>query len=202
MILFDEIEKAHPDIFGILLQILDDGFLTDSTGKKCDFRNTVIILTSNIGAEEVSETICGMGFSAKDTSENGSVRAKRKSTTFFPSRIYRVALTELSYSRNYRNMQPKKLLKKEITEFIRKASTLGISVSFSDNIPSFIAKQALSRRYGARPIKKFIRENIEDPFISIIAEKNTKNGDFLFCDEKNGEIQWKTVTKPSLLHIM
>ena len=201
VILFDEIEKAHPDIFGILLQILDDGFLTDSTGKKCDFRNTVIILTSNIGAEEVSETICGMGFSAKDTSENGSVRAKEKARRFFrPEFIGRfdgvIVFQELS------EYAAEKIAEKEITEFIRKASTLGISVSFSDNIPSFIAKQALSRRYGARPIKKFIRENIEDPFISIIAEKNTKNGDFLFCDEKNGEIQWKTVTKPSLLHIM
>ncbi len=201
VILFDEIEKAHSDIFGILLQILDDGFLTDSTGKKCDFRNTVIIMTSNIGADRISDAVCGMGFSDRNSPESHYTRAEEEAKRFFrPELIAR--FDAVIVFRELTECAAEKIAEKELTEFIRRTSALGISVSFSDTVPSLIAKKALSRRYGARPIKKFVRENIGDPFISIIADKNTENSDFLFCDEKNGEIQWKTVTKQSLLHMM
>ena len=201
VILFDEAEKAHPDIHNILLQILDDGFLTDSSGKKCDFRNTVIILTTNIGAEEVSRNCYSLGFGNKVSKTEADEKINKKVKEIFRTellgRFDTIAVFEpLSLS------AAEKIVRNELLDFAQKASFLGKQISFSESLPCFIAEKALSNEYGARQIKKFIREHIEDSFAEFISEKTDSSAEMLFCEEKNAIIYWKSVTNSPLSHIM
>ncbi len=201
VILLDEAEKAHPDIHNILLQILDDGFITDSSGKRCDFRNTVIILTTNIGSEEISDSRCSLGFGDGTSKNDIEEKVNKKLCEIFHTeligRFDAVAIFEpLSLS------AAEKIVKNELRDFSKKAEFLGETIAFSDSLSTFIAEKALSKKYGARHIKRFIREEIEDSFSEFISGNAVNSDDMLFCEEKNGEIYWKPLTKLPLSHIM
>ncbi len=200
VLLFDEAEKAHPDIFGLLLQILDGGFLTDSRGRLCDFRHSLLILTSNLGAEELTGVGGEIGFSGR--SREGAVEEKvlAKAKLFFRPEL----LGRFDGILLFPPLAPEaaeKIAARELKTFAARVATLGLTLSFSQGLLSSLAASA-SKEYGARPIRKRIREEIEDGFVSLLTEGRAKPGDSLLCEEKNGDFFFKTVTKPQEAHML
>ncbi len=182
VILFDEIEKAHPDVFNIMLQILDDGILTDSQGKKVDFKNTVIIMTSNIGARKITDTAKSIGFS--DTSkaadhekikENVLSELKKEFRPEFLNRI-----DEIIVFHKLSEEEIKKIAKLLLKSVEQRMEAMEIKISFDDSLLSMIAKEGFDETYGARPLKRAIQSKIED----FLAEKML-SGEIKKGDEKN-----------------
>ncbi len=161
VVLFDEIEKAHPDVYDLLLQILDEGSLTDSQGRRVNFKNTVIIMTSNIGAKD-AESARPLGFSAEkrenDISERMLSALKRE---FKPEILGRIDETVVFNPLGREDMEG--ISRRMLAEVVLRARTLGIELSFDEAVVSFIAEHSADSGYGARPIRRVITESIEDP---------------------------------------
>ena len=183
VILFDEIEKAHPDVFNIMLQILDDGILTDAQGRRVDFKNTVIIMTSNLGAKEILGNVSSkLGFSSGDEDKNLSEHEKIKKKVMdevkrvfkpeFLNRIDDIIVFDRLSEDNIRDIA--RLMLKSLEE--RLASN-GIAVSFSDEAVAKIAKSGFDAVYGARPLRRAIQNEIEDMLSEEIIDGNIKSGD-------------------------
>lgn len=183
VILFDEIEKAHPDVFNIMLQILDDGILTDAQGRRVDFKNTVIIMTSNLGAKEILGNVSSkLGFSSggddKNLSEHEKIKkkvmdeVKRVFKPEFLNRIDDIIVFDRLSEDNIRDIA--RLMLKSLEE--RLASN-GIAVSFSDEAVAKIAKSGFDAVYGARPLRRAIQNEIEDMLSEEIIDGNIKSGD-------------------------
>ena len=200
ILLFDEIEKAHPDIYSLLLQILDDGYITDSYGKKCNLRNTVIILTSNIGSEIMEESSLGIGFS-NDSYTNKILRVKESATKFFRSEF----IGRFDDIIVFNPLSEEALLnitKKDTEDFIAKAASIGVDISFADDIPHFIAQNSHSLKFGARQVKHYFREKIETPFLNLISQNGLENIQSFTCKLSENNIIWTSVTKESVSHII
>ncbi len=179
VVLFDEIEKAHPDTFNILLQLLEDGFVTDSRGTKVSFKNTVVILTSNI-SDTASSPI---GYSAKQTSE----RIPRALTTLFkPELLNRIdSIVSFCHLNEQHALQ---ITRKFICDLINRAADIGITVDFSENAIKHIAKNGYSHKYGARELRRFITECAEDKIAEKILFGELAKGDSLFFEEQDGAV--------------
>ncbi|MBQ7751893.1 MAG: ATP-dependent Clp protease ATP-binding subunit [Clostridia bacterium] len=167
VILFDEIEKAHPDVFNIMLQILDDGILTDAQGRRVDFRNTVIIMTSNLGAKDILNTTSKMGFGTEDTSsqkdEHDRIEEKvmqKVKEAFKPEFLNRI--DEIVVFDRLNEEDIKKIAKIMLSGLKERLASNGITAEFTENAVSEIAKEGFDAVYGARPLRRAIQNKIED----------------------------------------
>ncbi len=198
VILFDEIEKAHPDVFNILLQILEDGILTDSHGRRVDFRNAVIIMTSNLGHGTDTEPK-RLGFVNADdkTAEHDRQSAKVMEALkgyFRPEFLNRV--DEIVVFRKLSDDDIGKIAHLMLSEIKKRITALGIEISFSDEVAKLLAKEGFDDVYGARPLRRAIQRKIEDSFSLELLEGSVKKGDSVTAVLKDGKIVYeKTALK-------
>lgn len=192
VVLFDEIEKAHPDVFNILLQILDDGRLTDAKGRKVNFKNTVIILTSNVGSEFLVR-MQSLGFEEtrsieKRVSEK-EMRAKVLNSlreTFKPEFLNR--LDEVIVFHPLEEPLVRRIVDIQLVLVARRAEGMGIELSFSNRVKEFLAKKGFDPLYGARPLKRVIQTDILDPLALEILEKKVHSGERVFVDVEKAKV--------------
>jgi ATP-dependent Clp protease ATP-binding subunit ClpC len=196
IILLDEIEKAHPDVFNLLLQALDDGHLTDSLGRKVDFRNTVIIMTSNVGTRKLKDFGTGVGFntaakaSASDDHAKGVIiNALKKS--FAPEFLNRIDDVILFNSLSREDIH--KIIDIELAKLFSRVNDLGFKIQLSDKAKDYIADKGYDKEYGARPLKRAIQKYLEDALAEEILTSKVSEGDTVKVDfdEKNSEITMK-----------
>jgi len=185
VILLDEIEKAHPDIYNILLQVLDDGQLTDGLGRKVDFKNTLIIMTSNIGVRQLKDFGTGVGFTttAKMESEeeaNKAVIEKALKRTFSPEFLNRIDDVIIFNSLSRENIFD--IIDILMKGVMKRLSNLGFSLELSDKAKSFLADKGYDVQFGARPLHRAIQKYLEDPLAEEILNMNVKEGDVLLAD--------------------
>ncbi|MBQ7875877.1 MAG: ATP-dependent Clp protease ATP-binding subunit [Clostridia bacterium] len=175
VILFDEIEKAHPDVFNILLQVLEDGILTDSQGRRVDFRNTVIIMTSNVGANKLTQAKrVGFGEADTNTEIKKNVMDDLKKT-FRPEFLNR--LDEIIVFNQLTETEIKSIAKIMLSSVSKRLSENGIDASFNDTAIALLAKEGFDPVYGARPLRRAITSKIEDLFAEEILSGNVNKGD-------------------------
>jgi len=196
VILLDEIEKAHPDIYNILLQVLDDGQLTDGLGRKIDFKNTTIIMTSNIGARQLKDFGAGVGFTtasrvANAEENNKAVIEKALKRTFSPEFLNRiddvVIFNQLTEENIFSIID---ILMKDVT---KRLQNLGLKLELSEDAKKFISEKGYDSQFGARPLHRAIQKYLEDPLAEEILNMNVKNGDVLIAslDKENSKIIFK-----------
>ena len=180
VILFDEIEKAHPDVFNIMLQIFDDGHLTDGQGRKVDFRNTILIMTSNVGSRAVSENSSAMGFNTVTKTANEQVRAddiyrKSLSKLFAPEFINRI--DDIVVFNTLDGEDIRRIVDLEFSHFAGRAKALGYKVSLTAGAKDFLAKAGYEPKYGVRSLRRAMLEHIEEPFAELIVGGTVAPGD-------------------------
>jgi ATP-dependent Clp protease ATP-binding subunit ClpC len=196
VILLDEVEKAHPDVFNMLLQVLDDGFLTDSLGRKIDFRNTIIIMTSNIGARKLKDFGQGVGFGTasqrSQVDENTrSVIENALKKAFAPEFLNRIDDVVIFNSLEREDIH--KIIDIELTKLFDRIDGLGYNLSLSDKAKDYIAEKGFDKQYGARPLNRAIQKYIEDALAEEIISSNLSEGDKIYMDldEKKNELTIK-----------
>ena len=190
VILFDEIEKAHPDVFNMLLQILDDGRLTDSQGRKVDFRNTVIIMTSNVGARLITEKQGSLGFASNETEESDFQKIRdtvmeELKKTFRPEFLNRVDDIIVFNKLNSNDIQ--EIARRMLKTLQKRVDGLNLTLSFTEEAIKAIAEAGFDPVYGARPLRRAIQSKIEDKLSEKMLEGKMEQGKPLLCDYKNGE---------------
>ena len=183
VILFDEIEKAHPDVFNMLLQILEDGILTDSQGRRVDFKNTVIIMTSNVGARLITEKKVSFGFGERGQDENKDV--KELKSTFRPEFLNRV--DDIIVFSKLNKEQIAEISEKMLSNLAIRLKNLNITAEFDDSVKYALSEKGFDPVYGARPLRREIQNKIEDPLSEKILDSSVKNGDTVLCSYKDGE---------------
>ncbi|VAW12524.1 ATP-dependent Clp protease, ATP-binding subunit ClpC [hydrothermal vent metagenome] len=185
VILLDEVEKAHPDVFNMLLQVLDDGFLTDSLGRKIDFRNTIIIMTSNIGARQLKDFGQGVGFgtSAKksqaDSYQKGVIENALKKA-FAPEFLNRIDDVVVFNSLEREDIH--KIIDIELAKLFARIKDIGYELKLTDKAKDYIAEKGFDKQYGARPLKRAIQKYIEDTLAEEIVNSKLEEGDTIFMD--------------------
>ena len=196
VVLFDEIEKASPDVFNIMLQILDDGHITDAQGRKVDFKNTVIIMTSNAGAKNIIAPK-KLGFTA-DNSEEKSYSAMKDTVMaevkhmFKPEFINRIDDIIVFHPLNEENVKEiVKLMTKEIVKRVKE--NMNIDINFTDDAITLIAKDGFDPAYGARPLRRELQSRVEDRFAEEFLNGAIKNGENVVIDAKDNELVFNTV---------
>ncbi|MEA1878030.1 MAG: ATP-dependent Clp protease ATP-binding subunit [Bacteroidota bacterium] len=194
IVLLDEIEKAHPDIFNILLQVLDDGILTDSLGRRVDFKNTIVIMTSNIGTRQLKEFGRGVGFSSQTTEESAneyqkSVIHKALNKVFAPEFLNRIDDVVLFNALTKEDLH--KIIDIELKGLLDRVTDLGFKTRISTAAKDFLAEKGYDLKFGARPLKRSIQKYLEDPLAEIIIEQKTNKGDTLSIgfDKKTDSIR-------------
>jgi ATP-dependent Clp protease ATP-binding subunit ClpC len=184
VILLDEIEKAHPDIYNILLQVLDDGQLTDGLGRKVDFKNTMIIMTSNIGVRQLKDFGSGVGFTTtarleSEDEANKAVIEKALKKTFSPEFLNRIddviIFNSLTKDDIFRIID---ILMKGVT---KRLANLGFSMELTEEAKTFLADKGYDQQFGARPLHRAIQKYLEDPLAEEILNMNVKAGDVLLA---------------------
>ncbi|WP_298776733.1 ATP-dependent Clp protease ATP-binding subunit [uncultured Empedobacter sp.] len=185
VILLDEIEKAHPDVFNILLQILDDGHVTDSLGRKVDFRNTIIILTSNIGTRQLKDFGDGVGFGTSSKKDSADERAKSTIETalkraFAPEFLNRI--DDIIFFNSLTKENIMKIIDIELASLIERLTALDYHIELTEEAKNFIADKGFDKDYGARPLKRAIQKYIEDPMAEEIINAVISEGDQLILD--------------------
>jgi ATP-dependent Clp protease ATP-binding subunit ClpC len=185
VILLDEIEKAHPDIYNILLQVLDDGILTDGLGRKVDFKNTLIIMTSNIGVRQLKDFGAGVGFttSAKATSEEDNTKAvieKALKRTFSPEFLNRIDDVIIFNSLSKEHIYT--IIDITMQSVLKRLNNLGFSLELTEEAKGFLAEKGYDQQFGARPLHRAIQKYLEDPLAEEILNMNIHNGDVLIAD--------------------
>jgi len=182
VILLDEIEKAHPDVFNILLQVLDEGQLTDSLGRKVDFRNTIIIMTSNIGARQLKDFGAGVGFSTaakinqNDAHSRGVIENALK-RAFAPEFLNRI--DDVVVFNSLGKEEIFKIIDIELRALFGRVETLGYKIKLTDEAKDFIAEKGFDSNFGARPLKRAIQKYLEDPIAEEILKGEVHEGDTL-----------------------
>ncbi|MBO5550330.1 MAG: ATP-dependent Clp protease ATP-binding subunit [Lachnospiraceae bacterium] len=198
VVLFDEIEKAHPDVFNILLQVLDDGRITDSKGRKVSFSNTVIIMTSNAGAQRIVEPK-KLGFGAADDAEHDYRKMKSDvmdevKRIFKPEFINRI--DDIIVFRQLGDKDMEEIVRLLSQRFIDRArAELDIKVRITPKAGEYIVKKGSDRKYGARPLRRMIQSEIEDPLSEEILNGRIKNGDSISVTVNKGNICFKQLKK-------
>ena len=185
VILLDEIEKAHPDIFNMLLQVLDDGFLTDSLGRKVDFRNTIIIMTSNIGARQIKDFGQGVGFgtAAKKAQEHDYTKGvieKALKKAFAPEFLNRIDDVVVFNALEREDID--QIIQIELKKVVGRIEALGYHITLSDAAKTFLAEKGFDKQYGARPLKRAIQKYIEDTLAEEIVNSRLSEGDTIELD--------------------
>ncbi|MFN4764079.1 ATP-dependent Clp protease ATP-binding subunit [Gillisia sp. Q332] len=191
VILLDEVEKAHPDVFNMLLQVLDDGYLTDSLGRKIDFRNTIIIMTSNIGSRKLKDFGQGVGFgTAAQRSQiddnTRSVIENALKKAFAPEFLNRIDDVVIFNSLEKEDIS--KIIDIELEKLYDRINLIGYNLTLTDKAKNFIAEKGFDRDYGARPLNRAIQKYIEDTLAEEIVTSHLSEGDKIFMDldeEKN-----------------
>ncbi|MBR3384143.1 MAG: ATP-dependent Clp protease ATP-binding subunit, partial [Atopobiaceae bacterium] len=196
VVLFDEIEKAHPDVFNILLQILDEGRLTDGQGRKVDFSNTVVIMTSNVGAREIAVTApMGFGSSANgglsDKEIKSRVTAELKKL-FRPEFLNRV--DEIVTFKSLTKEQLRSIVDLMVVDLRNRMIAQGMSIEFTDAARDLIAKEGTDPIYGVRPLRRAIQTMVEDPLAERMLQGEWKAGDIILVGEKDGELTFEVTT--------
>jgi len=194
VILLDEVEKAHPDVFNMLLQVLDDGFLTDSLGRKIDFRNTIIIMTSNIGARQLKDFGQGVGFgtaakkSQEDDHHKGVIENALKKA-FAPEFLNRI--DDVIVFNPLERKHIHKIIDIELDKLFERIKDIGYELTLSDKAKDYIADKGFDKQYGARPLKRAIQKYIEDTLAEEIVNSKLEEGDSIFMDldEKKNELK-------------
>jgi ATP-dependent Clp protease ATP-binding subunit ClpC len=208
VVLLDEIEKAHPDVFHILLQVLDEGQLTDSLGRRVDFKNTIVILTSNIGTRQISEFGHGVGFdtSARKASRDEQTRSilqKALQKTFAPEFLNRIDDVVMFNSLTKENIN--KIIDIELKGLYDRVKSLGFQLKISNAARDFIAEKGFDANFGARPLKRAIQKYLEDPMAEIMIKATITEGDLVNVgfNEAKGEIKIKIhKKKPELPEVL
>ena len=198
VVLLDEIEKAHPDVFNLLLQALDDGQITDSLGRKIDFKNTIIIMTSNIGARQLKDFGSGVGFGTKAKENQASDLAKgviegALKKAFAPEFLNRIDDVVMFNSLNKANIH--EIIDIELNGLYGRINELGYKVKITSEAKDFIADKGFDSQFGARPLKRAIQKLLEDPLAEEIIKSNLQEGDTINVGLKNDEITIK-ISKP------
>ena len=180
VVLMDEIEKAHPDVFHIMLQVLDEGQLTDSLGRRVDFRNTIVILTSNIGTRQINEFGTGVGFdtAAKKASrdeQTKSILQKALQKTFAPEFLNRI--DDVIMFNSLGKEQINKIIDLELRGLYDRVKSLGYQLKIATAARDFIAERGFDANYGARPLKRAIQKYLEDPMAEVLIKANLHEGD-------------------------
>ncbi|MFA5650245.1 MAG: AAA family ATPase, partial [Proteiniphilum sp.] len=184
VVLLDEIEKAHPDVFNILLQILDEGHVTDSLGRRVDFKNTILIMTSNIGTRQLKDFGRGIGFNTgtdmTDAEYSRGVIQKALNKAFAPEFLNRVddivMFDQLSKESIY------KIIDLELTGLYKRIGDLGYHVSLTEPAKEFIANKGYDVQFGARPLKRALQKYVEDEMAEMILRTGMKEGDTVLVD--------------------
>jgi len=180
VILLDEVEKAHPDIFNMLLQVLDDGFLTDSLGRKVNFQNTIIIMTSNIGARQVKDFGRGLGFEtaaqkAQTSDIEKGVIEKELKKTFSPEFLNRIDDIVIFNSLDQKDIR--KIVDIELKDLILRIQKLGYQIDISEDAKDFLSEEGFDSKYGARPLNRAIQKHVEDLIAEHVVNNTIKEGD-------------------------
>jgi ATP-dependent Clp protease ATP-binding subunit ClpC len=194
VVLFDEIEKAHPDVFNILLQILDDGSLTDGLGRRVDFKNTILIMTSNVGAREIKKA-GGFGFSTQESEIDyskmqGKIMEEVK-RLFNPEFLNRV--DEMIVFRNLTKEHMEQIIDIVISEMLQKVSDRQIDIELTKNAKEFIAEKGFDPVYGARPLKRVIQKHIEDPVAEEMLKGKFNDGSQIQVRQKGKSLEFVEV---------
>ena len=193
VVLFDEIEKAHPDVFNILLQILEDGILTDAQGRRVDFKNTIIIMTSNVGAASIIEQK-KLGFTDDAKAADAAAEKTRASVmdalkhTFRPEFLNRV--DEIIVFNKLGDEDIKKIARIMLSDIIKRINSLGIEIEFPDEVVSMLAKEGFDPVYGARPLRRAIVRKVEDSFSEAMLRGEIKEGDKVRAELGDGNIKY------------
>lgn len=185
VILLDEVEKAHPDVFNMMLQVLDDGFLTDSLGRKIDFRNTIIIMTSNIGARQLKDFGQGVGFgtAAKKSqadSHQKSVIENALKKAFAPEFLNRI--DDVVVFNTLEREDIHKIIDIELEKLFARIKDIGYDLNLTEKAKDYIAEKGFDKQYGARPLKRAIQKYIEDALAEEIVNSKLEEGDSIFMD--------------------
>ena len=196
VILLDEIEKAHPDVFNMLLQILDDGHITDSLGRKIDFRNTIIIMTSNIGARQLKDFGSGVGFGTSSKTAQADEHAKgiienALKKSFAPEFLNRI--DDIIVFNSLEREHIHSIIDIELDKLLNRISDLGYTLKLSEKAKDYIADKGFDKKYGARPLKRAIQKYIEDALAEEIVNSKLAEGDTINMnlDEKKDELTIK-----------
>ncbi len=190
IILLDEIEKAHPDVFNLLLQALDDGHMTDGLGRKIDFKNTILIMTSNIGARQLSDFGSGVGFGTKAKIDQQDEAAKvvvhnalRKA--FAPEFLNRI--DDMIMFNSLKREDIHKIIDLELNLLYGRINDLGYAIEMTDKAKDYIVEKGYDEKFGARPLKRAIQKLIEDPLAEEIVQSHLHEGDTIKLDYKEGD---------------
>ncbi len=192
VVLFDEIEKAHPDVFNILLQILEDGILTDSQGRKVDFKNTIIIMTSNIGAKLITSQRGGLGFSGSQTGasmDDSKIKEnvlRELRDTFRPEFLNRVDDIIVFHALTKPDID--KIARKMLESLTKRAKEMDITIEFTDALVKKIGEAGFDPVYGARPLRRAIQSKIEDKLSEEMLEGNIHAGNSYLCDYEQDKV--------------
>ena len=189
VVLLDEIEKAHPDVFNMLLQVLDEGHLTDSLGRKVDFKNTIIIMTSNIGSRELKDFGRGVGFSQtggqSDSERSSSILQKALRKAFAPEFINRIDDIIIFNELTRDNIL--KIIDIELRGLISRVESLGYTITLTDAAKSFLADKSYDSQYGARPLRRSIQKYVEDDLAEKIVEAQLSKSQKIEIDYTEGD---------------
>jgi ATP-dependent Clp protease ATP-binding subunit ClpC len=185
VILLDEIEKAHPDVFNLLLQVLDDGQITDSLGRKIDFKNSIIIMTSNIGSRQLKEFGTGVGFNT--TAKSASVEVQSKSVienalkkAFAPEFLNRI--DDVVMFNNLSREDIHQIIDIELKNLYKRMEDLGYKIKMTENAKDYISDKGFDPNFGARPLKRAIQKYLEDPLAEEIIKAKLGEGDVIEVD--------------------
>ena len=198
VILLDEVEKAHPDIFNMLLQVMDDGFLTDSLGRKINFQNTILIMTSNIGARQVKDFGKGLGFEtasqkAQSSDIEKSVIEKELKKIFSPEFLNRV--DDIVIFNALEKEDIRKIVDIELSKLTKRIDDLGYKIEISNSAKDFIVEKGFDRKYGARPLNRAIQKYIEDLLAENVVTNKIKEGDKLLIDKIKEKKELNIITQ-------
>jgi ATP-dependent Clp protease ATP-binding subunit ClpC len=198
VVLLDEIEKAHPDVFHILLQVMDEGRITDSLGRRIDFKNTILIMTSNIGSRQLSDFGRGIGFTspdATDPNQASSVIQKALKKAFAPEFLNRIDDVIMFNPLTEKDIH--KIIDIELKGLFERVKSLNYNLKISAAAKSYIVKKGYDPQYGARPLKRAIQKLLEDEMAEVILKSEMAEGDTIAIgfDSKSEKIKMKVTSK-------
>jgi len=195
VVLFDEIEKAHPDVMHLLLQILEDGKITDSLGRKIDFRNTIIIMTSNVGADILRRQTT-MGFAATKPLGEHEFEAMRDrlleeaKKVFKPEFINR--LDDIIVFHQLTKADLMQIVELEVAKVLRRVKAKEVHIELEQSAKEFLIEKGYDPQYGARPMRRAVERYLEDPFAEELLRGNVKGGDVVHVGVNNGKLVFTT----------
>ena len=196
VVLFDEIEKAHPDVFNILLQILDDGRLTDSKGRTVDFKNTILIMTSNVGAKTIKkQKTLGFGTPDKDKKERDEYDKMKENIMselkkqFRPEFLNRIDDIIVFHSLNKEDIS--QIVKLMCKTLVKRLDEMTIKLEMDEDAIDLIAKSGFDLEYGARPLKRSIQKELENELSELILQGTIKSGDIVEATVKEGKMTFE-----------